>query len=132
MTPGIQQSNVKMRLRKKLAMRPVISTASGGNTTQKKYRSAFIGDSSSSAQSSSFLFGCLLIRPSTSDNLRSPDLTTDPDRAGAASILAHHFALRSRSPCISQFAHSGLQAFPGAASHHARRFLVDPAPRLLA
>src|SRR4029453_2095462 len=28
-------------LRKKLAMRPVISTASGGKTTQKKYRSAF-------------------------------------------------------------------------------------------
>jgi hypothetical protein len=31
-----------MMLRKKLAMRPVMSTASGGNTTQKKYRSAFI------------------------------------------------------------------------------------------
>jgi len=28
-------------LRKKLAMRPVISTASGGSTTQKKYRNAF-------------------------------------------------------------------------------------------
>ena len=42
MTPGIQPSNVKMMLRKKLAMRPVISTASGGKTTQKKYRSAFI------------------------------------------------------------------------------------------
>src|ERR1043166_2270314 len=41
MTPGIQPSNVKMMLRKKLAMRPVISTASGGKTTQKKYRSAF-------------------------------------------------------------------------------------------
>src|SRR5438132_1270645 len=27
-------------LRKKLAMRPVISTASGGSTTQKKYRNA--------------------------------------------------------------------------------------------
>src|SRR6266571_7052540 len=39
MTPGIQPSKVKMRLRKKLAMRPVISTASGGSTTQKKYRS---------------------------------------------------------------------------------------------
>ena len=31
MTPGIHPSNVKMILRKKLAMRPVISTASGGN-----------------------------------------------------------------------------------------------------
>src|SRR4029453_15767362 len=30
-----------MRLRKKLAMRPVNSTARGGNTTQKKYRNAF-------------------------------------------------------------------------------------------
>jgi len=29
-------------LRKKLAIRPVINTANGGNTTQKKYRNAFI------------------------------------------------------------------------------------------
>jgi len=29
-------------LRRKLAMRPVMSTANGGKTTQKKYRSAFI------------------------------------------------------------------------------------------
>jgi hypothetical protein len=42
MTPGIQPSNVKIMLRKKLAIRPVMSTASGGKTTQKKYRSAFI------------------------------------------------------------------------------------------
>src|SRR5205809_4183596 len=41
MTPGIQPSNVKIMLRKKLAIRPVMSTASGGKTTQKKYRSAF-------------------------------------------------------------------------------------------
>jgi hypothetical protein len=46
MTPGIQPSSVKIKLRKKLAMRPVISTASGGKITQKKYRSAFITQSS--------------------------------------------------------------------------------------
>src|ERR1051325_7405825 len=116
MTPGIQPSSVKIRLRKKLAMRPVKRTASGGKTTQKKYRSAFIEDSSF-GPSSSFLVGCFLIRGPTRDNLRSPDLTADRDKAGAVAIPAHHFALRSRSPCISQFAHSGLQAFPGAASH---------------
>ncbi len=49
MTPGIQPSNVKMMLRKKLAIRPVMSTASGGKTTQKKYRSAFIYSSPSLA-----------------------------------------------------------------------------------
>ena len=54
MTPGIQPSNVKMMLRKKLAMRPVISTASGGKTTQKKYRSAFI----SSVLLAVFVFAC--------------------------------------------------------------------------
>jgi hypothetical protein len=42
MTPGIQPSKVEMRLRKKLTMRPVMSTARGGSTTQKKYRNAFI------------------------------------------------------------------------------------------
>src|SRR5437762_1327861 len=42
MTPGIHPSNVKMRLRKKLAIRPVRSTARGGQTNQKKYRSAFM------------------------------------------------------------------------------------------
>src|SRR5207245_10119865 len=51
MTPGIQPSKVKIRLRKKLAMRPVISTASGGSTTQKKYRSAFITNPSCSYSS---------------------------------------------------------------------------------
>jgi hypothetical protein len=44
MTPGNQPSKVKRILSKKLAMRPVMSTASGGKTTQKKYRSAFISD----------------------------------------------------------------------------------------
>jgi len=42
MTPGIQPSKVRRMLRKKLAIRPVISTASGGSTTQKKYRNDFI------------------------------------------------------------------------------------------
>jgi len=42
MIPGIQPSNVNTILSKKLPSRPVISTATGGNTTQKKYRNAFI------------------------------------------------------------------------------------------
>jgi hypothetical protein len=36
MTPGIQPSKVNTMLSKKLPSRPVISTATGGNTTQKK------------------------------------------------------------------------------------------------
>lgn len=42
MTPGIHPNNVRIILRKKLPIRPVNKTASGGNTTQKKYRNAFI------------------------------------------------------------------------------------------
>src|SRR5437762_10463558 len=97
MIPGIQPSNVKMTLRKKLAIRPVISTASGGNTTQKKYRSAFINSSSESSS------GCFLIRLPAIRNLRSPDSTANRDRAGAAAIQARRLSLRSRSPCISRF-----------------------------
>ena len=82
MTPGIQPSNVKMMLRKKLAMRPVISTASGGNTTQKKYRSAFT-NSSFSGQSSSSSPYCLLIHFSAIRNLRSLDSTANRDKVGA-------------------------------------------------
>jgi hypothetical protein len=36
MTPGTQPSSVSRILRKKLRMRPVIKTATGGKTTQKK------------------------------------------------------------------------------------------------
>jgi hypothetical protein len=36
MIPGIHPSSVRIMLRRKLATRPVIKTASGGNTTQKK------------------------------------------------------------------------------------------------
>ena len=42
MTPGIHPSNVKIKLRKKLPKRPVINTANGGSTTQKKYRDAIL------------------------------------------------------------------------------------------
>ena len=45
MTPGIHPSSVRRMLRKKLAIRPVIKTANGGSTMQKKYRSAFISSS---------------------------------------------------------------------------------------
>src|SRR5262249_15895233 len=132
MTPGIQPSKVKIRLRKKLPIRPVISTASGGKTTQKKYRSAFMTHASSSFESSSYSFCYFLIRLPTIRNLRLTDLTADRDKAGAAAIQAHRSALRSRSPCISQFAHFGLPAFPGDALRRGPRFPADPAPRLLA
>src|SRR4030095_1622756 len=105
MTPGIQPSKVKMRLRKKLAMRPVNSTASGGNTTQKKYRSAFIFLSSSLV--------CLVERWAFLSPFRSPlfstrslqslDLKANRDRDRAIAFQDHHFARRYQSPCISQF-----------------------------
>src|SRR6266496_276435 len=96
MTPGIQPSNVKIRLRKKLAIRPVMSTASGGKTTQKKYRSAFITNFFSSYYSG---VGRLLAiyrswtfssdsrpPPSAARNLRSPDSTTDRGKDDASAI----------------------------------------------
>src|SRR6266513_5971835 len=113
MTPGIQPSNVKIMLRKKLAIRPVVSTASGGKTTQKKYRSAFITNSSSSASSCSLDVGRWTFdvgrwafsydsgpRPSAARNLRSPDLTTDRGKDDASAIQNLRFVHRYRSPCI--------------------------------
>src|SRR5207244_11591563 len=108
MTPGIQPSNVKIMLRKKLAIRPVMSTASGGKTTQKKYRSAFIANFSSSASSYSSGVGRLLAiyrscafsyyfrgLCSAARNLRSPDLTTDRGNDDASAIqnlgLVHRY-----------------------------------------
>src|SRR5215469_18191575 len=132
MTPGIQPSNVKIRLRKKLAMRPVKSTANGGKTTQKKYRSAFIANSSPSALSLSSSALAFPVQSSVIRHLRLPDSTANHDKAGAAAIQALRFALRSRSPCISQFAHSEPPAFPSGALRHGPRCPADPAPRLLA
>src|SRR5258705_76469 len=104
MTPGIQPSNVKIMLRKKLAIRPVMSTASGGKTTQKKYRSAFITNFSSSPSSYSSGVGRLLAiyrslafsydsspRPSSARNLPSPGSTADhrKDDANTSQNLAN-------------------------------------------
>jgi len=125
MTPGIQPSNVKIRLRKKLAMRPVISTASGGKTTQKKYRSAFISFFCWLSWSS--FVSPVAVPVSTIRNLRSPDSTANRGRAGAAAIQARRFALQSRSPCTCRFARSALPAFPSGASHHGLHFLADRA-----
>src|SRR2546423_1708897 len=117
MTPGIQPSKVKIMLRKKLAIRPVISTARGGNTTQKKYRSAFITNPSSpvarwvaaaieGGAASSFLslvgrwtldvgrsaFSCASrLRPSATDNLRSPDSRADHGKDDAIAVRAPRF-----------------------------------------
>src|SRR5262249_14480770 len=101
MTPGIQPSKVKMRLRKKLAMRPVISTASGGSTTQKKYRSAFIANPScSSASSYSSVIGRstlsdfwlltseLRLRIAAARNLQSLDSTANRGKDDASEIRA--------------------------------------------
>src|SRR6266513_4206439 len=121
MTPGIQPSNVKIMLRKKLAIRPVMSTASGGKTTQKKYRSAFITNSSSYASSCSLDVGRWTFdvgrlarevfrswafsydsspRPSAARNLRSPDSTADRGKDDASAIQNLRFVHRYRSPCI--------------------------------
>src|SRR5207237_5582587 len=120
MTPGIQPSKVKIRLKKKLAIRPVINTASGGSTMQKKYRSAFIANSSSSASAFPFLIARWTLgvgRSAFSDfwllasdlrllivaarNLRSPDSTANRDKDDATAIQARRFVPQHRSPCIS-------------------------------
>src|SRR2546422_11356078 len=101
MTPGIQPSKVKTKLRNKLAMRPVRSTASGGSTTQKKYRSAFITNFSSSVFS--FCFPGLLIPLSAAHNLRSPDSRADRDKDDAIAVQDFRFVPQYRSPCICQF-----------------------------
>src|SRR6266403_3417397 len=98
MTPGIHPSKVKMRLRKKLAMRPVISTASGGNTTQKKYRSAFITNFSSWVFSSCFPGS--LIPLSAWHNLQSPDSRADRGKDDAIAVHDLGFVHQYRSPCI--------------------------------
>src|SRR5215471_1078541 len=105
MTPGIQPSKVKMRLRKKLAMRPVSSTASGGNTTQKKYRSAFIAASSSLVsfvERGAFSSG-LPHHLSATRSLQSLDLKANRDRDRAIAFQDRRFAHRYLSPCISRF-----------------------------
>src|SRR5205823_14095335 len=98
MTPGIHPSNVKMRLRKKLAIRPVKSTANGGKTTQKKYRNAFIVSSCQGTSSPSFLSVLSIIR-----SLGSPDSTVNRDKAGVAVIQVRRFVLQYRYPCICRF-----------------------------
>src|SRR5437870_12514995 len=94
MTPGIHPSSVKMRLRKKLSKRPVKSTANGGKTTQKKYRNAFIVSSCQGTSSHSFLAVLSIIR-----SLRSPDSTTNRDKAGVAVIHVRRLVSQYRSPC---------------------------------
>src|SRR5436190_21517319 len=131
MTPGIQPSKVKMRLRKKLAIRPVKRTARGGNTTQKKYRSAFISTSSSLASlverwafSSDLLHQFFAVR-----SLQSLDSTANRDKDRVIAFRDRRFGHRYLSPCISRFSHFGLPACPGAAWHRARHYPEDRAPQ---
>src|SRR5437763_6285603 len=129
MTPGIQPSNVKMMLSRKLAIRPVISTATGGNTTQKKYRKAF-----------TLLFlpspiSCvpaLQMAPSAARNLRSLDSTTTRGKDGAGATQHLRSDPQFRSPCTCQSARSALLAFPNAALRLGLHCLADQAPPLLA
>ena len=107
-------------------MRPVMSTASGGKTTQKKYRSAFTFSSRSLISWPSSV-PSFLIRFSAIRNPLSLDLTANRDKADAAAIQARRFALPFRSPCICQFARCAPRAFRGAASRHALRFPADRA-----
>src|SRR5262249_23956711 len=117
---------------KKLAMRPVMSTASGGKKKQKKNRRGFIARASSSCESSSSSPFCFLIFLLSIFYLSSPLSTANTYKNSADAIQARHSYLRSRFPCICQFAHSALPAFPGGALRHAPRFPADPALRLLA
>src|SRR5438270_8949999 len=128
MTPGIQPSNVKMMLSRKLAIRPVISTATGGNTTQKKYRKAFTLLILSSPIS---CFSALQMSPSAARNLRSLDSTTNRDKDGAGATQHLGFRPQLRSPCTCQSLRSALLAFPSAALRPALRCLADQAPPLL-
>jgi hypothetical protein len=138
MTPGIQPNNVRMMLRKKLPMRPVINTASGGKTTQKKYLSAFMWKVSSSALSCSSLvepstlgvgrsafslrlchLACVIRSP------RSRDWTTDRDKDHATVFRDRLSSLRLRFPCISRFERCEPQAFLNVAWHRERHFPED-------
>src|ERR1700724_978502 len=138
MTPGIQPNNVRIMLRRKLPMRPVIKTASGGKTTQKKYLSAFMWKVSSSASSCSSLVEpstlgvgrsafslrlCHLARVIHSP--RSRDWTTGCDKDRATVFRDRFSSLQLRSPCIFRFERCGPQAFPNVAWHHERHFPED-------
>src|SRR5205085_9911378 len=117
MTPGIHPSNVKIKLRKKLPKRPVINTANGGSTTQKKYRSAFTSSSLSSLER--WTFSSLL---SGARNLRSPDSRADRDKVRAAFSQDRHLCHQSLFPCTCRSGRCALQAFPNGASRRGRYF----------
>src|SRR5206468_1418338 len=126
MTPEIQPSKVKMRLRKKLAIRPVKSTASGGSSTQKKYRSAFI---------------------SAGRNLRSPYLRRNPRTSAIPeSCFSNNFAglfifAQTKKNRRAQFSIAGPfgefdfanenRIYPMHFAHHGRRDSLHPLSILL-
>jgi len=143
MTPGIQPSKVRMRLRKKLPIRPVISTAKGGSTTQKKYRSAFTSNASCSSSafeewalavgSCAFFYQFWLLVSTLGSrivglrNLQSPGSTADRDKADAGATQDFRFARQYRSPCTYQSSRSAPLAFRGDASRPVRRCPADRA-----
>src|SRR5580700_9477225 len=121
MIPGIHPSKVRIRLSKKLPSRPVINTATGGSTIQKKYRNAFIDLSSPFRP-----------RPSAACNLRSPDWKADRGKAHAAVSRDRHLLLRDRSQDICRYERCELPAFPSASLHPEPRRPADRALLLLA
>src|ERR1700730_2262716 len=108
-------------LRKKLPIRPVIRTAKGGSTTQKKYRNAFISFSFRSVASR---FGRWF---SITHNLQSLDWKEGRDRARVSAFQNRHPWPRRRSPYIYRSERRVLPAFRDGALHRAPHFLEDRA-----
>src|ERR1017187_501940 len=124
MIPGIHPSKVRTILSRKLPSRPVINTATGGSTIQKKYRNAFIDLLS--------LFSAFLLRPSAARNLRSPDWKADRGKVHAAVSRYRHLLLRDRSQDICRCERCELPAFPSASLRPGQRRPADRALLLLA
>src|SRR5713101_8093834 len=111
-----------MMLSRKLPSRPVISTATGGSTTQKKYRNAFIELFSDSTVDS------FTRSISQWNTLRSPDSTADRGRDHLNAFQDRHLFHRDRSRDISRSAHCAPPAFRGVALHPAPHCPADRGP----
>src|SRR6266404_1780632 len=112
-------------LSRKLPSRPVISTATGGSTTQKKYRNAFIGVSKRFNNSTIDPFTPSISQWST---LRSLDSTVDRGKDHPNAFQDRHLFHRDRSRDISRSAHCAPPAFQGVAWHRAPHCPADRAP----
>src|SRR6266404_7602307 len=109
-------------LSRKLPSRPVISTATGGSATQKKYRNAFIGLVSDS------IIDTFTRSISQWSTLRSLDSTVDRGKDHPNAFQDRHLFHRDRSRDISRSAHCAPPAFQGVAWHRAPHCPADRAP----